>query len=78
MSSSQALKIYKRSLTKWEQSEILTYKIVYYLGIEAEKTQNNQNFKANFGFDDEKGKYKVVIKDHIAYRYEICEIYFIV
>ena len=27
----------------------------------------------NFGYDDEKGDYNVVIADHIAYRYEVVE-----
>lgn len=25
----------------------------------------------NYGFDDERGDYKVVIGDHIGYRYEV-------
>ena len=25
----------------------------------------------NFGYDDEKGDYKIVMKDHIGYRYEV-------
>jgi dual specificity tyrosine-phosphorylation-regulated kinase 2/3/4 len=75
MTSSQALTLFKHKLTKWEQQEIGKYPIVYCIGMEAEKVRTNQNFKANFGFDDEKGKYRVVIRDHIAYRYEVCEIY---
>lgn len=27
----------------------------------------------NYGYDDDKGDYKVVMKDHIAYRFEILE-----
>ena len=27
----------------------------------------------NYGYDDEKGDYKVVLKDHIGYRYEVLE-----
>ena len=27
----------------------------------------------NFGYDDERGDYKVVMKDHIAYRFEVIE-----
>lgn len=75
MSSVQAKKVFKNKLTKWELEEIDSYNIVYCVGQDAEKIRPNSNFRSNFGFDDEKGKYKVVIKDHIAYRYEICEVY---
>lgn len=27
--------------------------------------------KSNYGYDDERGDYNVVIGDHIAYRYEV-------
>ena len=27
----------------------------------------------NFGYDDDKGDYKVVLKDHIGYRYEVTD-----
>lgn len=75
MSSVQAKKLFKSKLTKWELEEIDSYSLVYCVGQDAEKVKPNSNFRNNFGFDDEKGKYKVVVKDHIAYRYEICEVY---
>ena len=75
MSYSQAKKLFKNKLTKWELDEINSYNIVYCIGLEAEKIKPNSNFRNNFGFDDEKGKYLVVLKDHIAYRYEVCEVY---
>ena len=27
----------------------------------------------NYGYDDDKGDYKVITKDHIGYRYEVLE-----
>ena len=52
----------------------MNYKLVYCIGVEASKIES-QKEKNNYGFDDDKGKYKVIIGDHIAYRYEICDIY---
>jgi dual specificity tyrosine-phosphorylation-regulated kinase 2/3/4 len=75
MTAVKAVQLFKAKLTKWELDEINSYKIIYTVGQEAEKIVPNSNFRGNFGFDDEKGKYKIVIKDHIAYRYEICEVY---
>ncbi|OMJ88147.1 hypothetical protein SteCoe_9965 [Stentor coeruleus] len=75
MTPNQVLKHFSDKLTKWEINEISVYNTIYCIGSEAEKIKTNQNSKTNFNFDDDKGKYKVVIKDHIAYRYEICEIY---
>lgn len=40
-------------------------------------TNNNPNNHAelyNFGFDDDRGDYKIVLQDHLAYRYEIVDI----
>jgi dual specificity tyrosine-phosphorylation-regulated kinase 2/3/4 len=41
------------------------------LGIGAEKIKGSKNLQYNYGFDDERGDYNVVIKDHIAYRFEV-------
>lgn len=30
-------------------------------------------YNHNYGYDDDQGDYKVVVGDHIGYRYEICE-----
>ena len=49
--------------------------MVYFIGSETSKIAYSKNSKNNYGFDDDKGKYKIIIGDHIAYRYEICEIY---
>jgi len=33
--------------------------------------QANQHLEHNFGYDDEKGDYKIVTHDHIGFRYQV-------
>ena len=68
------LKTFGNKITSFEQSEILKYPAVYCIGLEAKKIKNTLSNAGNYGFDDENGDYRPVIKDHIAYRYEIFEI----
>lgn len=71
-------------LTAYEKKEILKYSDVYYIGTIDAKEQ--RNFKSilssrsnsmshalsnNNGFDRQGGLYKVIVGDHIAYRYEV-------
>ena len=74
-SPSDVIKVFKAKLTEWEQNEILSYPVVYTIGLNATKIHANTTGKSNFGFDNDQGRYKVVLGDHIAYRYEICEVY---
>ena len=67
------LKLFSSVLSSYEQSEILSYSEVYYIGISCKKIKNNVN-SANYGYDDERGDYKVTIGDHISYRYEVLKI----
>ena len=48
---------------------------MYCIGMDAAKIHSNTSGKNNFGFDNDQGKYKIVLGDHIAYRFEICEVY---
>ena len=66
----QALRLYLSHLTEFEQAEILEYKQIYYFGLNAHKGVSSIS-KPNFGYDDDRADYRVVIGDHIAYRYEI-------
>ncbi|XP_030232069.1 dual specificity tyrosine-phosphorylation-regulated kinase 4 [Gadus morhua] len=72
LATADALSVFRKHLTPFEQREILQYKEVWYLGIAAEKIQ--QKCPLSHGYDDRKGHYKMVIKDHIAYRYEVLEV----
>jgi dual specificity tyrosine-phosphorylation-regulated kinase 2/3/4 len=58
-------------LTDYEKGEILDYPEVYFLGVGAQKVKGSPKSDFNHGYDDEKGDYKIVMKDHIGYRYEI-------
>lgn len=41
------------------------------MGQQAQKVKGSQSNEYNFGYDDHKGNYKIVVKDHIGYRYEV-------
>lgn len=69
----KALKFFMNNLTDFEKGEILDYKQIYFLGLNAKKIKGSPLAPYNFGFDDDRGDYKVVIKDHIAYRFEVIE-----
>jgi dual specificity tyrosine-phosphorylation-regulated kinase 2/3/4 len=73
MTPAKVLKYFKNQLTEYEQTEILDYPQVYFIGGEAmgQKVKGSSQNEHNFGYDDHKGNFKVVEKDHIAFRYEI-------
>jgi dual specificity tyrosine-phosphorylation-regulated kinase 2/3/4 len=58
-------------LSEYERGEIANYAEVYFIGKSKEKPGSGHNYKDNYGFDDERGDYKVVMKDHLSYRYEV-------
>jgi len=69
----QALKRYSEYLTPFEQSEVLQYQQVWFLGkADVQKIRGNPHLaKTNHGYDDERGDYVVTMHDHIGYRYEV-------
>lgn len=73
ISPAVALRSFTSNLSNYEQSEILEYKQIYYLGQKSIKAKTDLN-GINYGYDDERGDYTIVIGDHIAYRYEIISI----
>lgn len=73
MTTAKALKLFMSTLTDYEKGEILDYKQVYFLGTKAEKIKASPLHAYNYGYDDERGDYKVVLKDQIAYRYEVLD-----
>ncbi|KAI0114469.1 hypothetical protein GGR51DRAFT_546584 [Nemania sp. FL0031] len=63
-------------LNIYEKGEIVDYNDIYFCG-----TQNANKIvgdvhtsKPNFGYDDERGDYSIVMGDHLAYRYEIVDV----
>ena len=74
MSCRQALQLYQNSgLTDYEKIEIQNYPEVYFLGLESPKIKATSLLGHNFGFDDERGDYQIVVKDHLAYRFEVID-----
>lgn len=71
--SGKAIRTFRNQLTDFEQGEILDYRQVYFLGLEAQKIHGNPSNKLNFGYDNDKGDYLTVLKDHISFRYEVLE-----
>jgi dual specificity tyrosine-phosphorylation-regulated kinase 2/3/4 len=58
-------------LTTFEKEEILEYPNVYFIGQLAKKIHAGEGKGPNFGYDDDKGRYKTVKNDHVAYRFEV-------
>ena len=71
MSGGKALQMYFDNLAEFERTEIINYSHVYYLGLEVEKSKKC-NLNDNEYVDND-GYYKAILKDHIAYRYEILD-----
>ena len=64
-----ALKHHSDKLTDFEQSEVLEYPKIYYLGETSKKIKASPiTGKNNHGFDDDNGDYHVVVRDHVGYR----------
>ena len=63
-------------LNIFERGEIIDHEDVYFCGAKnAKKFVGDLAAEANnFGFDDERGDYTIVIGDHLAYRYEVVDI----
>ncbi|KAJ6257980.1 hypothetical protein Dda_7770 [Drechslerella dactyloides] len=76
LSAHQALKM--SNLNIYERGEIVDYKDIYFTGAsEAKKIIGDLNGGAaicNFGYDDERGDYNIVMGDHLAYRYEVIDV----
>ncbi|XP_005378789.1 PREDICTED: dual specificity tyrosine-phosphorylation-regulated kinase 4 isoform X3 [Chinchilla lanigera] len=73
LTAAEALKCYKNQLSLYEQSEILGYTELWFLGLEAKKLNVDPEKFSKTSFDDEHGSYMKVLHDHIAYRYEVLE-----
>ncbi|KAI8333144.1 kinase-like domain-containing protein [Chlamydoabsidia padenii] len=76
-----ALKYYSQYLTSFEQTEILDFQHIYFIGPHAKKLQatttkhdHHHHHLYNNGYDDENGDYKIIRQDHLIYRYEILDV----
>ncbi|PFH47681.1 hypothetical protein AMATHDRAFT_77088 [Amanita thiersii Skay4041] len=61
-------------LSEYERKEMLDYPSVYFIGEHSRKNQAVLDNPANnYGYDDDRGDYLVVNRDHLAYRYEVID-----
>ncbi|XP_069484423.1 dual specificity tyrosine-phosphorylation-regulated kinase 4 isoform X2 [Ambystoma mexicanum] len=68
------LKYFKNLLTNFEQSEILDYPEIWFLGQDAIKIDGVPGAENNNSYDDDQGTYIKVLHDHLAYRFEVLEV----
>ncbi|KAL1618465.1 serine/threonine protein kinase, CMGC, dual-specificity [Diplodia seriata] len=63
-------------LNIFERGEIIDYKDVYFCGTKSAKKRvgDLHASTANFGYDDDRGDYQIVLGDHLAYRYEVVDV----
>lgn len=71
-----ALKYYSQYLSNYEkQIEIYDYKDIYFVGSHApHKHGQDMSPELNYGYDDERGDYKIILQDHLGYRYEVVDL----
>lgn len=73
-SPASVLRTSSQYLSEYERKEILDYPSVYCVGAKSKKKPATPDISTNnYGYDDERGDYLVVNKDHLAYRYEIID-----
>lgn len=70
----QALKM--ANLNIFERGEIIDYRDIFFCGTQNAKKHvgDLHSGAANFGYDDDRGDYNIVIGDHLAYRYEVVDV----
>ena len=72
MKPQQALIYFSSQLTDYEKKEILNYPEIYFIGAPtAQKVQGSAKLEHNYGYDDDKGDYKIITNDHLGFRFEI-------
>ncbi|XHG09778.1 hypothetical protein AWENTII_012819 [Aspergillus wentii] len=74
VSPAQALRM--ANLNIFERGEIIDFKDIYFCGTQnAKKHVGDLHAQAaNFGYDDDRGDYNIVVGDHLAYRYEVVDV----
>ncbi|KAI9497246.1 kinase-like domain-containing protein, partial [Zychaea mexicana] len=62
-------------LSPYEKKEILEYSQIFFVGNHAKKRQATHDHPTcNHGYDDDRGDYHIVLRDHLGYRYEVLEL----
>ncbi|CCW60851.1 unnamed protein product [Phytomonas sp. EM1] len=67
----EALKEFDTILSPYEQEEITSYSRIYYAGQRCRDKIQAPQQGHNYGYDNADSEYKIVVHDHIVYRYEI-------
>lgn len=62
---------YGHYLTNYEIKEIANFPEIFFIGIGAKKIEPDPNDPYNQGFDEEHHRLKLIVGDHLAYRYEV-------
>lgn len=74
MTGRQANLIYSNLLSEYEKIEIQGYSLVYFVGsAHAQKINGSSSKTHNYGYDDDRGDYNIVIHDHISFRFEVID-----
>lgn len=58
-------------LTKYETEEIKHYNTIYYINQGEKLNRKRLKRDKSYNFDDDNGDYKLIVGEHVAYRYEI-------
>lgn len=74
VSPASALKM--ANLNIFERGEIIDYRDIFFCGTQTAKKHvgDLHSGAANFGYDDDRGDYNIVMGDHLAYRYEVVDV----
>jgi dual specificity tyrosine-phosphorylation-regulated kinase 2/3/4 len=74
--ASPAQAIQTVNLNIFERGEIVDFKDVYFCGTKSAKkiVGDPAQTATNFGYDDDRGDYKIIFGDHLAYRYEVVDL----
>eukprot|EP00002_Diphylleia_rotans_P024234 TRINITY_DN4776_c0_g5_i2.p1 TRINITY_DN4776_c0_g5~~TRINITY_DN4776_c0_g5_i2.p1 ORF type:complete len:498 (-),score=82.56 TRINITY_DN4776_c0_g5_i2:798-2291(-) len=71
VSPTDAVRLYGTQMTDFEKQEVAEYQEVYFVGHNADKVVGSFENANNNNYDDDHGDYRVVMNDHILYRYEV-------
>eukprot|EP01063_Lacrimia_lanifica_P030890 TRINITY_DN4996_c0_g2_i1.p1 TRINITY_DN4996_c0_g2~~TRINITY_DN4996_c0_g2_i1.p1 ORF type:complete len:525 (+),score=138.28 TRINITY_DN4996_c0_g2_i1:212-1786(+) len=70
LSCAKALTVFGDLLSDYEKQEMVEYTHIYYPGCKQKVRAPTKN-GVNFGYDDDRGDYRLILNDHILYRYEV-------
>jgi len=74
MTPKVAIKAYGNALTDFEESEIVSYPQIWYVGQTAKKVVGKPGAPNNNSYDDDQGNYIKTLNDHLVYRYQVLDV----